>query len=159
MSKQKSKIYLMQVIESHYCKLVFIFSFILAYLLIPRTVSGIFYYLSIIFMVTFSLVMTCIIRNIKENIRSSKTKQGSLITFIATILGISAFQVCGASFACGASIGMAILAAILPSTFISLINEYSSWIIVVSIIFQVASLYYMKCFESPDNKLILSKVV
>ena len=154
-----SKMYLFEVIESHYCKLTFIVAFILSYFLIPHNLQPEFFYLSIIFMSVFALVVMCVVRNIKEQILVARTKKSSLITLLISLIGISAFQVCGAGFVCGAGIGMAILAMILPSTMLSLLNEYAFLIIVFSILFQLAALYFMKCFHKNENKLILQKPI
>lgn len=127
----------------------YIFLFIvlsyLGYLLIPRQVfiAG-FWWLAIPFIILFALVTTCTIKNLKVSLTSKVSKRG----FFASVLGFSALQVCGLSaYACSTALGFTILAGILPHTILNLFQEYSIFIILVSIIIQIYALYQLKCFN------------
>ncbi len=143
------KIYLLEVIKSSYCKLAFVVSLFVSYILIPPTVfNGVYSLVAVTFMVAFSLSIMCIVRNVKEKVLLARTYKSSLIGIIATALGISALQVCGVGApVCGASIGLGVLSAIFPGFFVNFLEGYSIWILAATILLQVASLYFMKCFS------------
>ena len=147
------KPYLFTVMESHYCKTVFVLFFLLSYFLIPSTVFfGYYTAIALAFMVTFSLSMTCITRNIKEKIVLSKTYKTSTMGAIASALGLSALQVCGVGApVCGASVGLGVLAAVFPEFFVAALSEYAVPLILLSIIMQLVSLRFMKCFSSSSS--------
>lgn len=146
--------YLFRIFQSSYCRAVFIISLVGSYFLIPPTVfNGFHYIIAITFMVTFSLSMMCIIRSIKDKILLAKTYKGSIVSLIASILGLSAIQVCGVGAPiCGASIGLGLISILFPKFFVDFLTEYSVVIIVISIILQIASLYYMRCFSKYTKK-------
>lgn len=69
---------------------------IVAYLLLPiKNISGWHYIPTFIFIILFALTTTCLIRNIKERIVLQHKNQASLLTIIASALGLSALQTCG----------------------------------------------------------------
>lgn len=140
---------LIKVLKSHYCKVVFLLSLILSYFLVPRHLVGFWWNLIvIIFMLVFSLNMTCMVRNIKERIKTAKTTTNSVINLIASGLGILALQVCGTSgYFCSASILMGVFSSVLPHFLLDFLKEYSVYIILATILFQVISLRNMKCFK------------
>ncbi len=140
--------YLFKIMKSHYCKIVFIVIFLASYFLIPQTVfNGWYYILAISFMLVFSLTATCLTRNIKEKVVAARSYKGSFLSVISAIIGLSALQVCGIGAPiCGASIGMAVLSLIFPRVVIDFLHNSSVWVIVVSLLFQILGLYYMKCF-------------
>ena len=142
-------IYLFNVLRSSYCRTVFIISFILSYFLIPEKVFvGWYSVLAILFMITFSLVLTCFVRAIKERIIHRGKNKHSLFGLLAAIFGISAFQVCGIGApVCSATMGAWLLSIFFPSFLISFLSEYGVLIILFSIFFQLTSLYFMKCYQ------------
>ncbi|MCD6477663.1 MAG: hypothetical protein J7K87_01545 [Candidatus Aenigmarchaeota archaeon] len=98
-------------------------------------------------MIAMSLSLTCIIRNIKERVKLSKTYETSSISVIAAGIGLAALQVCGVGApVCGASVGLGILSAIFPGVFVNVLEFYAIWIIVISIALQLIALYEMNCF-------------
>jgi len=104
-------------------------------------------------MVTFSLSMMCLIRSIKDKVVLARTYKGSIVSIIATGLGLSAIQVCGVGApVCGVSVGIGILSVIFPNFFIDFLTDYSVAIIIISIALQITSLYYMKCFLKYPKK-------
>ncbi|MBT3395071.1 hypothetical protein HOA59_03325 [archaeon] len=142
-------IHLFGILKSKYCKLVFTLTLILSYFLIPNKVfHGIHNLIAILFMVVFSLTMTCITYNIKERVKLARTYKNSVLSIIATAVGLSALQVCGVGApVCTATLGAGILASIFPITFVKLISDYSILIISISILFQLTALYLMNCFK------------
>ena len=141
--------YLFYIFKSKYCIIAFILILFLSHFLIPKTVFyGFYTILAIIFIISFSLTITCIIRNIKEKILLAKTYKSSIIGIIATALGLAALQVCGfGAPVCGAAVGLGILSSILPTAFMNIISKYVVQFLVISIIFQLVALYIMNCFK------------
>ena len=153
-SKGSTKdLYLLKIFKSNYCKIVFIVSLVVAYLLIPsRIFYGIFTILGLIYMIVFALTLTCTIRNVKERIMLVKKYQTSIVAILAAALGIIALQVCSIGApVCGAVIGAGILSLLLPSIFISFLNKYALIIVIASIIIQVVALYFLNCFKNCIN--------
>ncbi len=140
--------YFLSVLKSNYCKSVFLITFVLSYFLIPDTVfNGWYYLVAVTFMTTFSLTIMCIVRSVKERLVLAKTYGGSLMTIIATAIGLSALQVCGVGAPiCGASIGLGVVSAIFPGFMVEFLESYAVWIIIFSALIQVVGLYYMNCF-------------
>jgi hypothetical protein len=99
-------------------------------------------------MISFSLTISCIVRNIKEKIKLAKTYKSSIIGLISTIIGLSALQVCGIGAPiCGATIGFGFLATIFPSLFLNMSNSFAIFLVIFSIILQIVALYFMNCFK------------
>jgi len=141
--------YLLELFKSFYCKLVFFVSFVGAYFFVPKNLFKSWHLIfALAFIFLFSLVLTCIIRNIKEKIVLAKTYKNSVLAVAAAAVGLAALQVCGIGApVCGASIGLGIVSAVFPGVFINFLSSYSIYIITISIIFQVFSLYFMNCFK------------
>ncbi len=146
------EMYLFTVLKSNYCKLVLVLSLFVAYMLIPSTVfTGWYTLLAGAFAIAFPLSMMCMIRLIKERAKAASTYSGSAIGLIASIIGLSALQVCGVGApVCGASLGLGVLSAIFPGVFVNVLEGYSTWFLLLAVISQVASLYFMKCFSKPS---------
>lgn len=143
------KINLLKILESKYCLLVFVISLIVSMLLIPQKVFYKWYFiLTIAFVLTFALTITCIVRNIKEKIKIRKHTSKSIISLILSIIGFSALQVCTIGVpVCGAA-GLGLFAIIIPRFAFHFFNNYSVWIVVITIILQVISMNSMSCFKS-----------
>ena len=120
--------YIIAVLKSKYCEIVFLVSFFLSYFLIPKNVfHGWNQLLAYAFMLVFALTTTCIIRNIKEKILLARTYKSSILGIIAVALGLAALQVCGANApVCGAAVGVGILSSIFPAVFVNLIDRKST---------------------------------
>lgn len=145
--------YLFNIFKSKYCLIVYALSALLSYFLIPKTVFyGWNIILVIIFMITFSLILTCTIRNVKEKIVLARTYKSSIIGIIAAALGLAALQVCGVGAPiCGAALGFGIFSSIFPAVFVNLISDYAIDFILFSILLQGVALYFMHCFKrSPE---------
>lgn len=143
------KPFLLNMFKSHYCKLVLIFALIGSYFLIPEKVFYSYgYLLAGAFMTVFSLSAACIVRNVKEKIKLSHTYKTSAFSLVLSILGISAFQVCGiGAHFCAASVGFGIISIIFPGFLIDFLTGYSHSIIILSILFQIIALYFMNCLS------------
>ena len=147
--KEMKKYYLLQIFKSNYCKFVFLISLIGVYFLVPKKVFYSYYTLiGITFIITTSLIITCLIRIIKENVLSAKASGASLLGILSIIFGFGALQACtiGAPV-CGATIGGGILALIFPGFAFNLIEKYSIPIVLISVLIQLLTLYLMKCFK------------
>ena len=143
-------IYLLNIFKSKYCLSVFALSFVLSYFLIPKTVFyGWYTAIAILFMISFSLVTTCIVRNVKEKVMLAKTYKSSIIGIVAVALGLGALQVCGVGApVCGAAVGLGIFSSIFPTVFVNLMSRYSIHFIILSIVFQLVALYFMNCCKN-----------
>lgn len=138
-----------KILKKYYRQIVFAIFFVLSFYLIPRRLFTGFYLLLVLtFAVSFSLVMTCLVYNLKERYRNAKSAGKSLLGIIAALLGLSALQVCtvGGSF-CAISLGSSIVAAIFPGVSFHLLGQHAVTVIIVSILLQWYSLYKMKCFR------------
>jgi Na+/melibiose symporter-like transporter len=137
-----------KVFESHYCKIVFVISLIISYLLIPKDVFKTqFIYLALIYMVLFSIILTCIVRIIKERIKSAIIYEKSILGILASGIGLAALQACTLSISCSASVGLSILYLIFPQFFVSFLMDYSQYVLIASIIIQAIAIYLMGCFR------------
>ena len=141
--------YLLFIFKSNYCKILFVLFFLGSYFLIPKTLfHGYLSLLAVLFMFSVSLTFTCLVRNTKERVLLAKTYKSSIIGLLATALGVSALQVCGIGApVCGASVGLSIVSLIFPSVVVGFMDQYAVYLILVSIIVQILSLYYLKCFK------------
>jgi len=145
----KKMYYLLFIFKSNYCKFLFFLFFIASYFVIPKHLfHGNLFVLALLFMVTISLTFTCLVRNTKEKIILAKTYKTSIIGLIATIIGVSALQVCGVGApVCGASVGLGVVSLIFPSVVVGFMDDYAIYLVVFSILAQIASLYYLQCFK------------
>ncbi len=141
--------YFIQVLKSHYCQVVFGASLFLGYFLIPKKIFyGYYTILGIAFIISFSLVLTCLIRQVKERVKLARTYSGAIVSIIATAVGLAALEACGIGApVCGAVVGLGFLSIILPVSASSFVSKYSIAILVISIIIQFGALYFMNCFK------------
>lgn len=157
----KKQVFLFYIFRSNYCKITFLAALLIGYFLIPHFIlmNPYLRLVAMIFLFSFALTTTCIVRNIKEKIVQASFYQSSIISVIATIIGIAAFQVCGLGMpVCGASLGVGIFSMILPGILFSYLNKYSLEIIILALIFQFASLMLLKCFQPViDKEKIIKK--
>lgn len=123
-------------------------SLTVGYLLTPKDVLfGRYSVVAIAFIIIFSLTIACMVRTIKERVKTSINLGNSAIGVLASIIGLSALQVCGLGVpACGASVGAGIVSLIFPGFVFKHIREYSVLILSFSIFAQMYSLHKMNCF-------------
>jgi len=137
-----------QIFKSGYCVSVFLASLIIITLFAPRNIfhhNNIFGYL---FIVTTSLLITCLVRNIKEKVFSARLNGASVLGVISIILGFGALEVCAISApVCGLYIGTGFLALAIPNFALNFFEKYNLLIILFSFVFQFFALYQMNCFS------------
>jgi len=146
--------YFIQILASVYCKIVFVFALGMSYFLLPpRVLHSRHAWLAIIFMIVFSFSLACIVRNIKEKVVLSRTYKTSALSLVLSVLGFSAFQVCGIGApVCGLSAGAGVLAIFFPGFVLSFLSNNSIFIVIFSIVVQVFALYFMNCFKHFPRK-------
>ena len=144
--------YLLKVFKSGYCQLTFVLFLAAGYFLTPKLIlNGWQFFLAALFIFLFALVLTCLVRNVKEKAILARKYKSSLIGIIAAALGLAALQACGfGAPVCGASIGVGIMSAVFPGVFVNFFSAYSVYIIIFSIIFQFLALYFMNCFKEAN---------
>ncbi|MBD3250315.1 MAG: hypothetical protein GF381_01980 [Candidatus Pacebacteria bacterium] len=148
-----------QVMQSHWCKLVFLLSLFLAYWLIPTdALQGPYQLLVLVFMIGFAASLTCTIQAIKDSFKSHRVKEASFVSLVAGLLGLAAVQFCSINAVlCGSTIGVALLSAVLPSALFQLIHFNAVWLLLISIIAQLISLWHLGCFRSSQKNCDQSK--
>lgn len=136
-----------KILKSNYCKAVWVFALFASYFLIPHHLFKTNHiFLAIFFMLSFAMMLTCLIRNIKEKIILTKTYQSSVWGIFASILGLTALQLCGLGGAfCGGSIFLSLLSMIFPGLAISFFSQYAVEIIIFSIFVQILAIWQMGC--------------
>jgi hypothetical protein len=142
--------FLFEVFKSRYCAIVFAVSLFLSWFLIPKTMMNGFFYttLAVLFMISFAMTVTCMVRNIKERILRARTYGTSFLGLIAIALGLSAVQVCGIGAPlCGATIGLGIATSIFPGFLFHFLVGWSVAIVISSILAQWLAIYFMDCFK------------
>ncbi len=148
--------YLFKIFKSKYCIVAFGLSLVLSYFLIPKTAFyGWYAILPVLFMLSFALTLTCVVRNVKERVLLAKTSGSSVLGIIAAALGLTALQVCGIGApVCGASVAMGLLSAIFPTTFVGLLSRFAVQFTLFSILLQIAALYFMNCFQPMEEEVV-----
>ena len=147
--------YIVQIFKSRYCVVTFGISLVLSYFLIPKTAFyGWYTVLPLLFMLSFALTLTCIVRNVKERVLLAKTSGSSIVGIVAAALGLTALQVCGIGApVCGASVAMGVLSAIFPTAFVGWLSRYAVQFTLFSILLQVVALYFMNCFQPMSQEV------
>ena len=130
------------------CAIVFALSLVAGAFMIPREVLGSPYaFIAIPFVLLFALTMTCVARGTKDKFLLARSTKTSVLGVLASVIGLSALQVCGISAAmCGATVGTGIVATIFPGVLFHLLHEYSIPILFVSMLLQLFALWHMGCF-------------
>ncbi len=159
--KKIKNIYLLKTFKSYYCQMVFLAGLVGGYFLIPKDVlHGYLKILAYLFIALFALTITCIVRNTKERIALAKTYKGSVLSIIVIATGLAALQVCGMGApVCGATVGLGIVSAILPSIAFTFLTKYGLEIFIIVIVLQLLSLYFMNCFKQFSPTLLGKKEI
>jgi len=131
---------------------------VISYFLLPKKVFyGWYNILAILFIILFAITTTYLIRSIKDKVILQRKVKRSIFGIIFSLIGLFAFQVCGIEApVCGISVGTAIISTIFPSFAFQFLNKYTLYFIYISIVFQLAALFQMKCFAEIINKKYLS---
>ncbi len=140
---------ILKKINTKYCRFVFIISLILWFFMVQKTLFVWSYtILWILFVISFAMTVTCLVKNIKEKIQIANKEKKSIIGIIWAVIWVSAAQVCGVNaMFCGSTIWVWLLSTILPASAVWFLSEYAVSIIILSIITQIIWLYFMKCFK------------
>ncbi len=135
----------LDTLDRHSSKIAFSVSLAFILIVLPQPLyTGYALPLTISFIMVFSFSMTCVARNLIQNFRTARVRNRSIVSILASMVGISAFHVCGA-LACGYGAGLFFFSAIFPVAFLDFLMEYSAWIIMVSMGLQLGAMYQMKC--------------
>lgn len=142
-------IWLAQVAKSKYCWLTFALVAGLLYWLMPQEIFwGSQKWLAFAFIFSLALVITCTVRNFKEKVILAKTYRHSLLSILATAVGLASFQICSAAApVCGVSLAGSILSFVFPVTVIKLVQQYHQLFLIGSILTQLISLHFLNCFK------------
>ncbi len=138
-----------QIMKSHWCQLAFIGFLILGYWLIPQTaLLGQYQFWSIVFMISFAASSTCAVRGMKERMASKLKGGASILSVIASLLGLSAVQFCSVNAVmCGSTLGFGALSMILPKFLFRFLHHHAIAILIGATIVQIISLYSMGCLN------------
>jgi len=141
-----------EVLESKYSWIVIVVSLILSYFLIIRkfTVFTNFWsiLLSIIYVATFTISNTCLIKEIKETIKSEiKSGANTILSILGSVLGFGAVQLCTVSGTCGINIATSLLFSLLPTSLSLFFAKNGIWILLFADILLIISIYRMNCFK------------
>lgn len=129
--------------------LIFLFLLMFGFFITPQHIfNGNFKFLGYMFILFFALLNYCIVKTIYRNYVYNKNNLGFKKGIFASIIGISALQVCGLSaYACSTTIGFTFLATFLPYAFLNFLHEFSVEILAISIFVQAFSILHLNCFE------------
>lgn len=143
------KTFLYNIFKSKYCIVIFIMGILLGYFLTPKQIfNGFYSVLGVLYITSFAIVLSCIVRIVKEKMVVLRKVGGSASFIVGSILGIGAMQVCGVGAPiCGATIGAGIFSIFFPQSSMMFLTEYAVSIIIASILLQISSLYFMGCFR------------
>ena len=138
-----------KIFDSIYCRFVFLGALGISYFLVPQRIfNSVYWPLGIVFMVLSALLVTCMVKNIKDRIRVARTYKSSILGILALAFGAASLQFCGVgAFICSPTWGMALVAALIPELAFPMLTHFAIPIFILSIFFQVISLYLMGCFK------------
>jgi hypothetical protein len=147
--QNKKKYFIMNMLRSKYCLIVLLLGLAGGYYFVPKKIfNGIWFVVGIVYIIVFAFVVACMVRVVKERAVNMKNTGASLISVIATVIGIGAMQTCGIGAPiCGATVGIGVFSLFFPNISTSFFNEYAMHIVVVSIAIQLLALYFMSCFK------------
>ncbi len=139
---------LFQIFKSKYCIFTFILSVFAVSLLAPRQIFHHNDLIGFIFIISTALLITCLVRNIKEKVYSARINGASILGILSIILGFGALEACAMSApVCGAYISTGFLALFFPNFALTFFEKYNTLVILSSFIIQFFALYQMKCFK------------
>lgn len=141
--------FLIENLKSNYCKMVFVVAFVISYLVTPKSVfDGRNSFPAFVFITLLSFTIACVTRNIKEKIKQSVKLKQSLLSAVASGLGLATLQMCGLSGPmCGASAGAGLLSIVFPGIAMKLYQGYGTYVLMFSIFLQIVGLYFLKCLN------------
>ncbi len=128
---------------------VFTVAFLLALFILPSHIlNGPYVYLGLVFIIVFSLNMTCLVKVMRHRANTAKAQGAGIFGIIGTALGFIALQMCGVGGPlCGALFGSVVFASLLPAGSLGYFTHYAVEMVVMAIVIQIISLWYLKCFS------------
>ncbi len=147
--KKVTDIPLVQIFKSRYCVMVFVLSFFLIGFISPQKIfHGHNTIIGLLFIISTSLLITCLVRSIKEKIYSARINGASVLGVISIVLGLGAIEACALSApVCGAYISTGFLAIFFPNIVLNVFEKYNTLIISLSFVIQIFALYQLSCFN------------
>jgi hypothetical protein len=98
-------------------------------------------FLSAVYIIAFAISNSCLVREIKENIKSKiRSGTNSILSILGSILGFGAVQLCTVSGTCGMNIFTSVIFSILPTSLGMFFMEIADILLLISI-------YRMRCFK------------
>ncbi|MFA6214773.1 MAG: hypothetical protein WC717_05880 [Candidatus Micrarchaeia archaeon] len=138
--------------RGHACRLVFLLSLAVAYLIVPQAVFGQHAALSAMFLLTFAYTMACVAYAARQNMRNASGK--GALSVAASAVGLAALSACGAA-ACG-SIGIGIFSLAMPIAAVHFFAQYGAYLVAASILAQLFSLWKMGCLSKKAAAAVAS---
>jgi len=139
---------LKELLKSNYCRAIFVISVIVSYFLLPDFIfMGWLSLLAVLFMLIFSVSMTCMVRGIKDTLANTKKTSTSVLSLISMLFGFSAFHACTIGAPLCVTAGLGLLVVALPGFMVDVLSTYGVIIIVVSMVIQILVLYWMGCLR------------
>ena len=128
---------------------VFTVAFLLGLFILPTHIrSGEYFYLGIIFVSLFALNMTCVVHTMRARAKVARASGAGVVGVVTTAVGFTALQMCGVGGPlCGALFGSIVFASILPAGSLGLVTHYAVEIVLVAIVIQAVSLWYLGCLK------------
>jgi hypothetical protein len=141
-----------EIFKSKYCWLVIFVSAILGYFLVIKKLTSFtsFWsiFLSVFYIILFSISNSCLIRLIKDRVKNNiKAGTNSLLSIIGSILGLGAIQLCTVSGTCSVTLFTSLIFTVFPTSIGMLFINNGIWILLFSNILLLYSLFKMNCFK------------
>ncbi len=135
--------------NSLFSVIIFTLVFIVSLFVLPSHIlSGTYFWLGVVFVLLFSLNMTCLANTMRMRANMARAKGAGAVGVMATAVGFTALQMCGIGGPlCGALFGGVLFVSVLPAGAMPYLTSYAVHIVVIAILIQAVSLWYMKCFR------------
>ena len=127
------------------CRAVFAVSLAWGCLLVPKDVTGPYFFLSAAFFLTLAYTLACITYAAKENIR--RAKGSGTLSILASAIGLAALSACGLPLACGA-VGIGMISVSLSIAVMHFFAVYGAYVVSASILVQLFALWKMGCLSA-----------
>lgn len=140
---------ILEVLKSKYCWIVITLSLILSYFLVLKDINTYtktsIIILGIVYSILFSISNACLTKDIVKRTKEKiETRKESYISIFASILGYGALQTCTLGYTCTTPL----IFALLPTSLIPVLVNNSIWLLLISDILLIYSVFKMKCFKN-----------
>ena len=146
--------YITSIIRKRSCMMVFAVSVVLVSIVIPKNIFyGYYSAVGVTFILASSLLVTCLVRGAKEKASAAVARKSSYAGILFSVLGLLAMDACtiGAPV-CGVTAATGIAALLIPGIAMGFMDQYSIFIIVLSLVIQAAALHHMGCFKRVQER-------